>query len=144
MSPSEVHSSLRRARGARLAVFSDDRPIPNIRNLKEFLIHGVRYVFIPDRGEMTRGIPTGHAAPPLSGKLLSSIDPPPVWPDPEGDTRGQSFSPLYRSVPIAVKNDPQLYELLALVDALRGGQTRERSIASRRLLKRLDRYHDSG
>ena len=44
-------------------------------------------------------------------------EPPPVWPDPEGQVRGYEFSPLYSSVPHACKADPKLYELLALVEA---------------------------
>ena len=60
--------------------------------------------------------------------------------DPEGSIRGESFSPLYKSVPIAAKNDSKLYELLALVDAIRGGQTREREMAKKELKKRLAAY----
>lgn len=52
-----------------------------------------------------------------------------VWPCPEGKVRGESFSPLYRSVPVAARNDPHLYEVLALVDAIRGGRNRERKMA---------------
>ena len=56
---------------------------------------------------------------PLSQMLVSSSDPPPVWPDPEGNVRGQSFSPLYKSAPKAAGQDHQLYELLVLTDAIR-------------------------
>ena len=51
---------------------------------------------------------------------------PPVWPDPEGEERGESFSLLYKSAPVAAKNDPALYQLLALADVIRGGPGRER------------------
>lgn len=51
--------------------------------------------------------------------------------------RGESFSPLYKSVPVAAKNDPKLYELLVLVDALRGGRARERDVARKELKQRL-------
>jgi len=32
--------------------------VPYIRNLNEFLVSGLKYVFVPERGGMTRGIPT--------------------------------------------------------------------------------------
>ena len=95
---------------------------------------------MPDRGEITRGIPTLHAGPPLSKMLVSSGDPPPVWPDPEGDVRGQSFSPLYKSVPKAARQDLSLYEILVLTDAIRGGRPREREIAVKEIQNRLKRY----
>jgi len=140
MSPSEVHAGIHRAIAAKLAVKTTDRIKPAIRNMEEFLFHGLRYVFVPDRGEITRGMPTLHAGPPLSQMLVSSGDPPPVWPDPEGNVRGQSFSPLYKSVPKAASKDRQLYELLVLTDAIRGGRSREREIAVKEMQKRLKNY----
>ena len=142
MSPSEVHAGIHRAMAARLALKTTDRIKPAVRTLEELLIHGLRYVFVPDRGEITRGMPTLHAGPPLSHMLVSSNDPPPVWPDPEGNLRGQSFSPLYKSVPKAARQDRQLYELLVLTDAIRGGRQREREIAITEISKRLKGYDD--
>ena len=143
MSPSEVHAGVHRAIAAKLATKISDRIIPAIRSLEELVIHGLRYVFVPDRGEITRGMPTLHAGPPLSQMLVSSNDPPPVWPDPEGNVRGQSFSPLYKSVPKAAKQDHQLYELLVLVDAIRGGRPREHEMAKKEISKRLRDYDDN-
>ena len=140
MSPSEVHAGIHRSMAAKLALKTTDRVKPAIRSLEEFLIHGLRYVFVPDRGEITRGMPTLHAGPPLSQMFVSSNDPPPVWPDPEGNVRGQSFSPLYKSVPKAASKDRQLYELLVLTDAIRGGRSREREIAVKEIQKRLKNY----
>lgn len=141
MSASEVHAAIKRCLQAQLTVQYDARIRPNIQNIKEFLIHGVRYVFMPERGELTRGIPTIHGAEFMAKKLVASDDPPPVWPDPEGPVRGQSFSPLYRAAPLASRKDNQLYELLVLVDALRGGNIRERKIAVSELQKRFDDYN---
>jgi hypothetical protein len=45
--------------------------------------------------------------------------------------------PLYESVPEAALEDPQFYELLALFDALRAGQARERKLAAELLGERL-------
>ncbi len=60
-----------------------------------------------------------------------------MWPDPEGEVRGVGLEPLHTAVPKAVRKDPVLYELLALIDALRDGRTRERQIAERELSGRL-------
>lgn len=139
MSASEVHAAANRALTARLARKEDDKIWPNIRNLEDFLLHGIQYVFVPERGELNRGMPTAYAAPPLDN-IFGSYEFPPVWPDPEGEVRGESFSPLYKSAPKAAKNDPKLYQLLALVDAIRGGRARERDIAARELKKRLKQY----
>jgi len=139
MSASEVHAAVKRAQAANLMWIDSGRARPNISNLQEFLVHGLKYVFVPERGELARGIPTGFAAPPLSGALSAGDEPPPVWPDPEGRVRGMAFSPLYKSVPKAVGDDPLLYELLVLVDAIRGGRARERNIAIKELKKRLEK-----
>ena len=140
MSPSEVHAAAKRVLSARLAIKKDDKIIPNISNLEEFLLHGIQYVFVPERGELNRGMPTAYAAAPLASYFESYKELPPVWPDPEGEVRGESFSPLYKSVPVAAKNDLKLYQLLVLVDALRGGRARERDIAKKELKKRLEHY----
>jgi hypothetical protein len=137
MSPSEVHAAVRRAVVARLATSREDVVVPVTAALKEFLVHGVQYVFPPERGAPTRGMPTAHAAPPLREELVQPSDLPPVWPAPEGEVRGLAFSPLYKAAPLAARKDSRLYELLALVDAVRGGGARERAVAVRLLEKRL-------
>ncbi|OIP99563.1 MAG: hypothetical protein AUK35_06740 [Zetaproteobacteria bacterium CG2_30_46_52] len=106
-------------------------------NLKEFLVHGVRFAFAPEIGEPCRGVATASFAPPLNKEFAESNELPHVWPDPEGDVRGISFSPLHKSAPKAARNDKALYELLALVDAIRGGRARERKMAIDQLNNRL-------
>lgn len=68
---------------------------------------------------------------------MTSNDLPPVWPWPEGNTRGVGLEPLYRKVPPAALRDLELYELLPLVDAIRDGRARERQIAEQDLVRRL-------
>jgi hypothetical protein len=46
-----------------------------------------------------------------------------------------------RFVPHAALRDPALYELLALVDAIRDGRARERNLAERVLVRRLKASH---
>jgi hypothetical protein len=140
MSPSEVHGAAKRALAAKLAVKDDDKIRPNIRNLEEFLRHGIQYVFVPERGDLNRGMPTTYAAEPMASYIVADNEPPPVWPDPEGKVRGVSYSPLYKSAPKAAKKDPKLYELLVLVDGIRGGRAREKDIAIKELKKRLKQY----
>lgn len=134
MSVSEVHAADKRLKAAGL--MADGRP--NRTALEEFLVHGLRYVFVPELGPIVRGTPTAHSGPGLSG-LISDGEPPPVWPDPEGMVRGVSFSPLYRSVPEAARRDPELHELLALADALRAGRARERKLAAELMHTHLSR-----
>lgn len=137
MSPSEVHAAVKRARAAGLAIEFENGIQANLSVLEEFIIHGLKYVFVPDRGGLTRGMPTGHAASPLKEFFVPSDEPPPVWPDSMGEIRGESFSPLYKSAPNAARKDQKLYELLVLVDAIRDGRARERDIAIRELRRRL-------
>ena len=135
MSASEVHAGVKRAVAAKL--MDMHRKVPVKSNLLEFLIHGVKYAYPPDHGGLTRGMPTGYAAPPLRELIVQSDEPPPVWSDPEGQVRGYEFSPLFSSVPHACKVDPKLYELLALVDAIRDGRARERKIAVNEIQSRI-------
>jgi hypothetical protein len=77
------------------------------------VVHGLRYVFPPSWTGVARGIPTSYAAPPLSESIVQG-ELPPVWPHPEGQTRGQGLRPIYKSVPEAALNDADLRYLLAL------------------------------
>lgn len=138
ISQSEAHAGVKRAVAARLmsdASSSAGRPV--LPALAEFVLHGVRYAYPPKRGELTRGMPTGYAAPPLNQVIAQPDEPPPVWPYAEGTVRGYSLEPLYPTVPAAAARDPRLYELLALVDAIRDGRARERSLAAKEIEKRL-------
>ena len=130
MSLSEVHGAVKRATAAGL--LRQDRRA-NRAALCEFIVHGAKYAFVPERGRLTRGVPTAHGAPPLD-KLVGEVgEPPPVWPDPSGMVRGESFQPLCRSAPEAAKRDARLYEALCLVDAIRSGRARERAMAEKRI-----------
>jgi len=140
MSPSQVHGAAKRAVEVNLAIKEDGHIVPNIRNIEEFLFHGLQYVFVPEKGAITRGMPTAHAAAPMKGQFVVNNDPIPVWPDPEGEVRGEAFSPLFRSAPVAAKQDQKLYDLLALVDSVRAGRVRERDFAKKELSKRFARY----
>jgi hypothetical protein len=141
ISSSEVHAALKRLVLSRLVSSADTGNRPLLEPIQDFLVHGLRYAFPVKRGEVTRGVPTSYAAPPLNRHIQAGSDLPPVWPHPEGQHRGVTLEPLYRSVPAAALRDPFLYELLALIDALRDGRARERKLAERELVRRL-RHHE--
>jgi hypothetical protein len=134
LSPSVVHRSLQRSEEAGL--YDRRRRRINSPALIEFLCHGARYVFPPRWSGEARGRPTAWGAPPLAHQLLSSGKPP-VWPDSDGSSRGIALEPLHSSVADAVRKDERLWELLALFDAIRIGNARERGLAARELKDRL-------
>jgi hypothetical protein len=137
LSPSQVHASLKRLERSQLVDAQTGRPL--LKAVEEFLIHGVKYAFPVQRGEATRGVPTAYAAPPLNEQITADGDLPPVWPDAQGDVRGVTLEPLHRAAPKAARKDPALYEILALIDALRDGRVRERQLSERELSARLRR-----
>ena len=108
----------------------------NTDALHEFLIHGVRYMMPPVKGAIERGMPTAYSAAPLK-EQLTETGVPLVWPDPAGHVRGETLVPIYKTAPTAAMQDPVLYELLALVDALRVGRARERQLATELLAEAL-------
>lgn len=130
LTASEIHAGLERATIAQLAR-KDKAGKPSVvrEALKLFIEHGARYSFPAIHGSVTRGMPTGYAAPPLKDKIVQPNEPPPVWPYKNGTVRGVAFYPLYPSVPEAAGRNPALYELLVLFDAIRSGSARERALA---------------
>lgn len=144
LSPSEVHGAIQRLRSSKLLHGPALKDKPNISSLEEFLVHGLKYAFPAEHGEVTRGVATSYAAEPLKSEISASNDLPPVWPWRDGETRGVGLEPLYKKVPHAALRDPVLYQLLALVDAIRDGRARERGIAERDLIARLRSAHGHG
>lgn len=135
MSASETHASIRRSADAGL-IDRESRRV-NRKAMEEYLIHGVRYAFPAKRGAVVRGTPTSVAARPLSDSFVQRSELPPVWPDPLGKVKGYGIVPLHRSAPYAARADARLYELLALVDALRDGRARERAMAESKIKEYL-------
>lgn len=133
MSQSEISESLSRSRYARL-LFDKGRKVAR-QPLMDFLAYGIAYIFPQQPGNVVRGVSTGHSASPLKEEILS--DDHYVWPYAKGSTRGHSILPLYYTVPQAIELDHQLYEILALIDALRVGRVREKNLAMEMLKKRI-------
>jgi hypothetical protein len=140
LSTSETHAAVKRGIAAGLVADGQSRR-PLAGPLKEFLVHGMRYAFPPVLGGSTRGVPTAYAAPSMRDAFGHVDGPPPVWPHAGANTiRGLSFEPLYKRAPEAALADSRFHELLALVDALRGGRARERKLAAELLDARLSEY----
>jgi hypothetical protein len=121
-----IHRSLGRLEEA--ALVSPDRQV-RLAQAEEFFSHALPYLYPPQMRGETRGIPTAWAAPPLSERLADSAAPPPVWAHPLGEVRGIEMEPLHHIVPEAALRSEELYERLALVDALRAGDARIRELA---------------
>jgi len=134
LSTSETHGAIKRCEKSGL--YSPVTRLPITAALEEFIIHGIKYAFPADIGPPERGMPTAHSAPPLSDLIVSS-DEEYVWPYANGTRRGISISPLYSSIPFACEADTRLYELLALIDAIRIGRVRERKLAEEIIIKNL-------
>jgi hypothetical protein len=108
-------------------------------NVEEFLVHGVRFVAPAKLGAVAPGIAAAWAAPPMSSVIRESGDLPPVWPSARGQLRGQALPPLHDAAVSAVDRVPGLGELLAIVDSLRAGDVRVRSVAAEMLMQTLRR-----
>ena len=135
MSADGAHKAVQRS--VRAGLVNREAKWANKQAIAEFLIHGLKYVFPVEPGPITRGIPTSYAVAPLAGMISHSEGDIPVWPDPVGTVRGWTLTPLCRSAPVAAQKDPELYEWLALIDAVRCGRAREREAAARIIRKRL-------
>ena len=133
LSQGETHNAVQRLVAARL-VRGDTRAV-NRGALLDFLTGGVPYAYATSIGAETRGVPTSHAAPPLKADFPNADAM--VWPSADGKVRGAAVEPLYPAAPATARRNPALYELLALVDALRVGRARERQRARTFLRERL-------
>ena len=139
ISKSQINLSINRCYDVGLLRRDRHSNIPrvNIRALFDFIVYGLKYVFPAKPGEITRGIATAFAAPVLKEKLMSAGEFSLVWPDARGNTKGQAIQPLFKSATFAVRQDPKMYALLALVDAIRVGHPREANLATEILSKEL-------
>jgi hypothetical protein len=105
--------------------------------LLEFLEHGIRYVFPAKPGHLKMGVPTAHSGPILSREIDNGGEVY-VWPSSNGSARGREIVPLVPKASELPLRDPQAYEALSLVDALRVGRARERTLASHALRQRFN------
>lgn len=135
ISPAEVSSVFERLIESGLINQTKDRV--NKQALREFLIHGLKYVFSAKLGLKVRGIATAHSASSIKEFITESEDIF-VWKSAKGNRRGLSIEPLYKTVPKILSTNKALYELLVIVDTLRIGRVREVEVSIAELDKRLE------
>lgn len=135
LSASEVSEALDRCRMAKLVDISKRKVYTAA--LLEFLFYGLKYVFPVEPTGIVRGILTAYSAPPINSMIATGSHKI-VWAYSKGSERGEAIEPLYKTVPEIVENDPQLYELLTLVDTIRIGKLREVDLAKKELTKRIN------
>jgi hypothetical protein len=135
ISQSEVSESIKRSIYSGLIYIANEEKKVSRNSFFDFAVYGIKYVFPVRPGPVDRGMPTAHSALPLKRRIVSEDVF--VWPDPKGESRGHTVESLYKTVPQAAKEDPLLYEMLALVDSIRVGRVRERSLAEEELRKRI-------
>lgn len=134
ISQSEVSKSLQRLKKSWL--LAPNRSIVIMKeNVLEFLCFGIKYIFPQMPGSIVRGMPTAHSAPVMQTSIIGEENY--VWPYAKGKVKGQSIIPLYPTVTKACSKDRKLYELLALIDAIRIGNAREKEIAYKKLENRI-------
>jgi hypothetical protein len=134
ISEGEVSFAMERNMAAGLV--SVDKTRVNKLALRDFLIYGLKYVFPPQIGGTTRGIATAFSASPIKEKLAASNEHF-VWKYYKGTKRGNAIVPLYDKIPKIFENQPELYELLVILDTFRIGKSREIEIAVKELDKRF-------
>lgn len=99
--------------------------------LREFLVHGARYAFPAVHGPERMGLPTAGAHPELA-TVFGDSEPVRtlVWPLEGGTLRGETLVPLFTGLTKVVSRDPRLHTMLACVDGLRVGTSRQRALAA--------------
>jgi hypothetical protein len=109
------------------------RPVADL--LLRFLVFGVPHAFPPVIGPATVGVATAQSAPVFEGMVAGDVGF--VWPDAGGMAKGLALTPLFPRAAELAAHNRALYELLAIADALRVGQTREKKAAEELLRARL-------
>ena len=134
LSLSETHASVKRLEES--AIYDSMTKSIIQKNALELLVHGVKYMYPAKGGSVTRGVLTAHSAPIMQNMISSSDDNNYIWAYALGKSRGMSVKPLSKDVPKITEQNPEMYDILALVDCLRVGKVREKEIAEN-LLKEL-------
>jgi DNA-binding transcriptional ArsR family regulator len=129
VSKSTAHKALSRLLKLGLVVMGSNGEMEVEAEQAIELLRVIRYVFPSDQVEKARGVMTGLAALTDASSLEYDAAPM-VWPSLLGQVIGVGVTPLIRNAPDIAFRDPAMYRLLALVDALRLGDARERNLAT--------------
>jgi hypothetical protein len=130
LSTSGVFEALGRCRQAKLVATTNQGARVVGQRLFDYLVHGVPTTFYPRKIEVVRGIPTSIYSPIYRDRFArNDKELPVVWPYSKGKEMGEGLLPLYPTIPIACSQNAGLYNLMATVDVLRIGKSRERDAA---------------
>ena len=129
ISSAEISHGFQRLKNSKL--LTTDNKV-NKEASSEFLIHVLKYIYPPQFGTISVGVPTGYAKPG-SDYVRYNKDDIYVWPYPEGKVKGIALKPFYPSLPKACLQDEKLYTLASLIEMIRMGRVREKKVASEEL-----------
>jgi hypothetical protein len=133
-----VQRALARAQAADL--YTPEARRVHVPHFQEFAVHALRFVVPAELGSIVPGVPAAWAAEPVSRGIRSAGEElPPVWPYARGEIRGQALGPLHPAAPQAVGGWPELGQLLSILDSLRAGDVRVRTVARELLEGALSR-----
>lgn len=135
ISASEVSKGTKRLVASHLVVERKEGVFAESSALLEWLSYGVRYAYPLENIGYGRGMATSWNCPVLKSEMVPPI-PPLVWPVPGGNAEGVFIKPIHESIPFAANQDENLYRVLSLLEAIRGGKPRELTIA-RKILTNL-------
>ena len=128
----EISNSLKRLVASKLLDASSRKILK--ANLMEFLVHGLQYVFPPEKMAPGKGLPTAWGHEVFSEISANEI---PVLQHIDGKAYGPAIKPFYKNMANALLRDKELYMWVAVVDALRMGRSREKKIAIEKLKELL-------
>jgi hypothetical protein len=128
ISPGEVSKGTQRLVASHLVVERSGDIFSETGAMLEWLSYGVRYAYPYESIGFGRGMATSWNCPVLKSEVVSPV-PALVWQTVGGDTEGLLIKPLHQSVPLAASRDTLLYQVMSLVEAIRGGKPRELAIA---------------
>jgi hypothetical protein len=129
VSVSQIHDSIGRLERSQLALPKSRRI--SRPSLFEFIEHGVKYAFPGELGPRSLGIPTAYSSAELGDEII--VEEAVVWATARGSVVGDTLTPLYPKAIMLPERWSRLYDALALVDAIRIGRTRERTLAVQKL-----------
>ena len=128
VSASEVSKGAKRLVASHLLVERSGGVFAESSALLEWLSYGIRYAYPPESIGYGRGMATSWNCPVLKSEMVPPT-PPLVWPTSGGNTEGVLIKPFHESIPFAASQDENLYRVLSLLEAIRGGKPRELTIA---------------
>lgn len=134
ISASEVSKGTKRLMASHLAVERSGKLYVESGALLEWLCYGVRYAYPQESIGYGRGMATAWNCPLLKCDIVPPL-PAWVWPVAAGNVEGILISPIHNAVPLAASRDENLYRVMSLLEAIRGGKPRELSIARDQLTK---------